>query len=72
MCGVVLRRLLNFLISFTGESVVDFMRGDFPVARTVAGDARITWHLVPDYTGVIPFHFHISVLYLEVIVKTYF
>lgn len=46
VCGCVIRQLLNFWDFFKGESVVDFIRGDFPVAQAVAGDNWVTW-LVP-------------------------
>lgn len=36
VCGCVIRQLLNFWDFFKGESVVDFIRGDFPVAQAVA------------------------------------
>jgi hypothetical protein len=46
VCGCVMRQLLNFWDFFKGESVVDFIRGDFAVAHPVAGEQQITW-LVP-------------------------
>jgi hypothetical protein len=46
VCGCVMRQLLNFWDFFKGESVVDFIRGDFAVAQLVAGVVRVTW-LVP-------------------------
>jgi hypothetical protein len=43
VCGCVMRQLLNFWDFFKGESVVDFIRGDFAVAQLVAGEERVTW-----------------------------
>lgn len=42
LCGCVMRQLLNFWDFFKGESVVDFIRGDFAVAQPVAGECQIT------------------------------
>lgn len=42
VCGCVIRQLLNFWDFFKGESVVDFIRGDFPVAQAVAGGSQVT------------------------------
>lgn len=46
VCGCVMRQLLNFWDFFKGESVVDFICGDFAVAQSVAGEVQVTW-LVP-------------------------
>jgi hypothetical protein len=35
-----MRQLLNFWDFFKGESVVDFIRGDFAVAQAVAGGTK--------------------------------
>lgn len=42
VCGCVMRQLLNFWDFFKGESVVDFIRGDFAVAQQVAGAVVVT------------------------------
>ena len=37
LCGCGVAVIAEFLGFLSGESVVDFIRGDFPVAHTVAG-----------------------------------